>query len=338
MREITYEEARQLDSPAFIDVRSPGEFSKDHIPGSVNIPILGDEEREEIGKIYHLLGRDEAITRGGEIVGSKLGEIITDIGRLKDRDIIINCSRGGMRSKSLVALLLSLDFNVYKLKDGYKGYRRYILSRINDIGLEPPVFVLQGLTGTGKTEILRRIENAIDLEQLAGHRSSVFGGMGLRQNTQKFFESLLIERIDELNDREYVVIEGESRKIGNLHIPEGIMHIIKNSATILIRASIERRVEIILNEYTGNMDSGVLIEIVKSLESRIGLKNVNNLIELFERGDLFEFARLILEKYYDPLYRHSIARMRFIAEVENVDTESACREVEGVILNYLGNG
>ena len=336
MREITYEEARQLNSPAFIDVRSPGEFSKDHIPGSVNMPILGDEEREEIGKIYRLLGRDEAITRGGEMVGSKLGKIIDGFRKLKDRDLIINCYRGGMGSKSLVALLLSLDFNVYKLKDGYRGYRRYVLSRISDIELEPPVFVLQGLTGTGKTEILRRIENSIDLEKLAGHRSSVFGGIGLRQNTQKFFESLLIERIDELNDRDYVVIEGESRKIGNLHIPDRLMDIIRNSATILIRASIERRVEIILNEYTGNMDSRVLVEIVKSLESRIGLKNVTNLIELFERGDLFEFTRLILEKYYDPLYRHSIAKMRFIAEVENVDTESACREVEGVILNYLG--
>lgn len=336
MREITYERAQQLDSPAFIDVRSPGEYSQDHIPGSLNMPIFGDDEREEIGKIYHLLGRDKAITRGSEIVGGKLGEIVTSIGKLRDREIVINCYRGGMRSKSLVALLLALDFDVYKLKDGYKGYRRYVVSRLNEIMFKPPVFVLHGLTGTGKTEIIRRIESAIDLEELAGHRSSVFGGIGLKQNTQKFFESQLLERIDSLQYRDYVVMEGESRKIGNLHIPERIVHLIKSSAAILIKASIDRRVKIILDEYAGNMDPGDVIAIVKSLESRIGMKNVNNLVALFEKGNLFEFTRLILEKYYDPLYRHSIREMRFIAEVENVDTESACREVEGVILKCLG--
>ncbi len=338
MREITYEKAQQLNSPAFIDVRSPGEYLLDHIPGSCNMPIFGDDEREEIGKLYHLLGRDKAITRGSEIVGSKLGEIITSIGKLKDREIVINCYRGGMRSKSLVALLLSLDFNVYKLKDGYKGYRRYVVSRFNEIGIRPPVFVLHGLTGTGKTEIIRRIKNAIDLEKFAGHRSSVFGGIGLKQNTQKFFESLLLERIDSLHDRDYVVMEGESRKIGNLHIPERIVHVIKSSAAILIKASIDRRVEIILNEYAGNMNPGDVIAIVKSLESRIGVKNVNNLIELFEKGNLFEFTRMILEMYYDPLYRHSIRKMKFVAEIENVNTESACREVEGVLLKCLGKG
>lgn len=335
MKEISYEDALLHLDPFFIDVRSPCEFSRDHIPGSINMAIFDDEERSEIGRIYRMLGRETAIVRGSEIVGLKIGDIVANIRSIKKREIVINCLRGGLRSTSLVSLLSSLGFRVYKLKDGYKGYRRYVSDKLSHIEIKPKIFVLQGLTGTGKTEIIRGIKNSIDLEGMAGHRSSVFGGIGLEQRTQKMFESLLLRRIFELNEENYIILEGESRKIGNIHIPYRILDIIYNSPTILIEASIERRVEILLKEYANNINPEEILAIVESIESRIGKKNVRLLIELFNRGELSAFVQLLLEKYYDPLYRFSLDKMRFIAKINNINSDQTIREVERIVLGNI---
>ncbi|MDY6933747.1 MAG: tRNA 2-selenouridine(34) synthase MnmH [Spirochaetota bacterium] len=335
MKEITYEEAYTLKKPFFIDVRSQYEYSIDHIPGAVNVPLFNNEERREIGRIYHLLGKGDAIIRGSEIAGSKIGDIVANLHKVRDSDFVIYCFRGGLRSTSLVSLFTSLDFNIYKLKDGYKGYRKYVLLRLNSLSIKPKVFVIQGLTGTGKTAVLRRLKNSIDLEGMAGHRSSVFGGIGLQQKTQKMFESLLLNRIDSLNEEEYIVFEGESRKIGNLHIPLKILNHLYNSPTILLKASIERRVEILLKEYTVNLNSDEVVSIVKSLSNRIGVKNVNLLVELFMNGKLFEFTRLLLDKYYDPLYKHTLKKMDFIAEIVNINCNKTTTEIERIIEEHI---
>jgi len=337
IKEIPYSAALTIDDPVFIDVRSPGEYVKDHIPGSLNIPLFEDSEREEVGRVYHLLGRDEAIFRGSEFVGKKLGAIVNRFREFKGREIVINCFRGGMRSASLVALLSSLDFDVYKLSNGYKGYRQYVVSSLDGLDSMPQLFVLQGLTGTGKTEIIRRIENAIDLEAMAGHRSSVFGGIGLRQRTQKLFESLLLHRINTLKDEAFAVCEGESRKIGNLHIPKSFMQLINSSPAILITASLDRRIDIILREYTGDIDTREIIPIVRSLESRIGKDTVHQLVELLREGELAAFTGILLKKYYDPLYEHTIKKMSFIAVIDNTETEHACEEVKRTVLDYIAS-
>ncbi|MDY6967977.1 MAG: tRNA 2-selenouridine(34) synthase MnmH [Spirochaetota bacterium] len=335
MKEISYQDAIRLSKPFFIDLRAPIEFEKDHIPGSVNIPLFDDEERSEIGKIYAIMGQDDAIVRGTEIAGGKLGEIVANIKKINDKDIVIYCFRGGMRSSSLASLLSSLGIPVYKLKTGYKGYRRYVSSRLDSIEIKPKVFVLQGLTGTGKTLILRRLKNSIDLEDMAGHRSSVFGGIGLHPNSQKMFESLLLSKIDKLNNSEYVIFEGESRKIGNLFIPDKILKLIHDSPKILIEATIQRRVEILLKEYTHKMDNDEIISITESLSDRLGRKDTDILIKLFRDGELFEFTRLLLLKYYDPLYRHSLEKMDFLETVVNAKTEDTCAIIEEIVHQNL---
>lgn len=336
MREISFEETYSIDNPVFIDVRAPVEYNADHIPGSINMPVFDNDERSEIGKIYKMIGKDEAIVKGSEIAGMKLGEFVAGINKLPGKNIIITCFRGGMRSTTIASLLDSLGFSVYKLKDGYKGYRRFISARLEKIELNPPAFIIFGLTGTGKTEILNKIKNSIDLEGMAGHRSSVFGAIGLRPHTQKMFESLLMKRIDDLNNSEFALIEGESRKIGDIHIPRKIMRIINEAPAILIKASMERRIEIILKNYSGQ-DGNDILSIVNSLEPRIGRKNVLTLEELFKSGDLFEFTRILLEKYYDPLYMHTIEKINYITEIENTDSNSAAVKVEESINNYLQN-
>ncbi len=331
MREISYEDARSLASAVFIDVRAPVEYLADHIPGSSSMPVFDDEERSLVGTLYRTHGEEAAILKGAEIAGSKLAGMVETLSRLRDRDIVIGCFRGGMRSTTLASLLGTLGLPVYKLRGGYREYRRYVRERIASLAIEPPLFVLHGLTGTGKTGIIRKIENAIDLEAMAGHRSSVFGALGLSPNSQKMFESLLVERVDALRGMPYVIVEGESRKIGDVHLPARLLERIQQSPGILVRASMERRVQNLLDEYPGDADTGSVRNIIRSLENRIGPRTSSALGELFERGDLEEFARLLLEKYYDPLYAYSLDRMSFIAEVDNENIDDAVRHVLDIV-------
>lgn len=338
MNEISYEDALRLDNPIFIDVRAPVEFDADHIPGAINVPLFNDEERAEIGTIYRHRGKYEAVVKGSAYAGAKIDEIVSRVRDLSGSgSVIIHCFRGGMRSESLVSLLASLDLPVRKLAGGYKSYRRHVADALQHIGIAPPLFVLHGLTGTGKTQILKHIANSIDLEGMAGHRSSVFGGLGLAQNTQKMFESLLLARTGELAGAEFAVIEGESRKIGDLHVPPPVFAAITGSPGILVTAPMERRVRILIDEYTGTGDGGRVISIVESLEGRLGRKNVDALLDLFRADKLEEFAQFLLEKYYDPLYHHTLKKMEYIAVIENSDSSAAAMEVESAVRMHLQN-
>jgi tRNA 2-selenouridine synthase len=335
MNEISYEESLQLENSVYIDVRSPGEFAEDHIPGAVNLPIFDDKERSEVGTLYKVTGRDEAIIRGSEIAGGKLRELISNISFYKNHSIVFTCARGGMRSSALASLSESIGLKVYKLKSGYKGYRHYVNGKFSEDPVVPPFFIIQGLTGTGKTEIINHIENSIDLEGMAGHRSSIFGAIGLKQNSQKNFETLLLSKIFELNSREYIAVEGESRKIGNLVIPDSILNRMRNSKAILIEADIERRAEIILKEYTKTINKNEIIDIVKSLKVKIGQKTIDELESHIMSDEYIPFIKILLEKYYDPLYEHSIAKYEFIAKIKNTDSKAAAEEVISEIKKYL---
>jgi tRNA 2-selenouridine synthase len=335
MKEISYLESLAIPDSVYIDVRSPEEYDIDYITGSVNIPLFGNEERKEVGTIYHMAGREDAIMRGTQIAGEKLKDLVESFLRYRDRAIIVLCARGGMRSGSLVSLLDSIGMNVYKLSQGYKGYRRYAADQLEPLSLPAPLFVLHGLTGSGKTEIIRNVPSAIDLEDMAGHRSSVFGGIDMVQKSQKRFESLLLDRTRSLAGARYCLIEGESRKIGNIHMPRSLYDLMKASPSIYIDTPIERRVEIIYNEYHTHCNDENIPAIVKSLAPKLGDKNADLLISLYAEGRIREFIRIMLEKYYDPLYRHSIGRRDYIAIIQNLNTDRAVKEIDEAIVRYL---
>ncbi|MFC1669268.1 tRNA 2-selenouridine(34) synthase MnmH [Spirochaetota bacterium] len=335
MKELSYKDSLKLDDPVYIDVRSPNEFSIDHIPGSINKPIFYNEERSEIGKIYRMQGKNDAIVKGIEMFGKRMSSYISDIQNYGDRQIVITCARGGMRSASVTSLLDSLGMKVSKIKNGYKGYRQFVNERLNEISIKPALFVIQGLTGVGKTEIIKKFKNSIDLEGIAGHRSSVFGAMGLEQNSQKRFDSLLYNRIKECENERYIVIEGESRKIGNLQIPQSIFAQMKASPSIIIEATIERRVDITLNEYMKDIDNEEVVRIVKSISTKIGKKNTDHLLNLFDKESYREFTEILLVKYYDPLYKHTLSKMDHISTVKHDNTDKAVREIKDSINTFL---
>jgi len=327
MNDITYSESLEIPDRIYIDVRAPIEFAEDHVEGAVNIPLFDDSERREVGTMYRAMGRDSAITRGTAIVGGKLPELVGSFMQYRDRNIVIMCARVGMRSGSLAALLDSLGMPVFRLRDGYKGYRRHVAGQLASILLPAPLFVLQGLTGTGKTEIIRKLPYAIDLEGMAGHRSSVFGGIGIAQKSQKRFESLLCYRIRGLAGAPGIVIEGESRKIGNLHLPPSLYELMRCSPSILIDTPLERRVEIIYNEYHEHCTDDNIPVIVTGLTPKLGKKNADLLIGLYRAGNIREFIRIMLETYYDPLYRHTLDRKEHAAIIRNLDTDETVKQV-----------
>jgi tRNA 2-selenouridine synthase len=333
--EITFEESLKLANPLYVDVRAPIEFNEDHIPGAINLPIFDDEERKEVGTLYKSLGKDEAVKRGTEFGGKRIAGIIKSLTDIKDKTIIIYCARGGMRSDSVASLINSLGTKAYKIKDGYKSFRKSVLEYLSTEIIKPKIFILQGLTGTGKTEILRLINNSIDLEAMAGHRSSVFGGIGLRQNSQKFFESSLRHRLEELKDEKFVIFEGESKKIGNLHIPENIFNQMKEGFMINIEAPIERRIEIIKNEYTGFGMNETILKIVNSLRSKLGSKKTDLLIEFYNNGNIDEFIRILLLDYYDILYKHTLDKYDYIDTVINHNSAEAGKKILEIIGKYI---
>ncbi len=335
MNEISYEETLTLENPLYVDVRSPGEFGDDHIPGAVNLPIFDNDERKEIGTLYKMVGRETAVLRGTEVGGRRIGEIINRISEVKGRDIVIYCARGGMRSGSVASLINSLGIKTLRIRDGYKAYRRYVNERLHAMKLKPEIFILQGLTGAGKTELIQILENSIDIEGMAGHRSSVFGGIGLEQRTQKSFETQMFHRIIELENSPYVIIEGESRKVGNLHIPDNIFSQMRGGRFIYIDTPLERRVSIIRKEYARFNEHERVVETVNSLRMKLGNKKCDELIELYNSGMIDQFIEILLLDYYDPLYKHSLENYEYISEVKNINTEDAADAVEKAVKLFL---
>ena len=253
--ECLYEQVEFLPNVQFIDLRSPCEFIESSIPGAVNVPIFSNEERVEVGTIYRQSGEKAARWKAMELVSPKIPAILTSIKQFSDLGLkpVIYCWRGGMRSKSTSFFANLAGLNIYRLVDGYRGYRKYILEKSSTL-LPNTSFVLHGKTGVGKTEILQYLKSqelpVLDLEKAANHKGSIFGsfGMGL-PNSQKMFDSYLYQQILAIQGSGYCILEAESSRIGKVSIPLNVLDSIKNGVHILIKRSISDRVDRIYQEY-----------------------------------------------------------------------------------------
>jgi tRNA 2-selenouridine synthase len=314
MKTIKVQEALEKDY-VLIDVRTPKEFEESTIPGAINIPLFSNEERAIVGKLYTKVGQQEAIEKGYEFVQEKLPRLLEGMRKYNGKKIIIFCWRGGMRSKSLTLLLESLGFDVRQLEGGYKEYRRHVVEQLNNYNHKGKFIVLYGMTGCGKTKLLKQFKNSLDLEGLAQHRSSLFGDIGLKPRSQKMFESLLLKRLQELKEEGYIVTEGESRKIGTVIIPETIFKEIKRGVNVKVQASMECRVKNLMECYSNKEDERIK-EKIKMLSKRIGKKKTEEMLELFEQKRFEDVARILLEEYYDPLYLHTINNQEYALVIE----------------------
>jgi tRNA 2-selenouridine synthase len=353
-----------------IDVRSPSEFEADHVPGAINAPLFDDEQRERIGTLYarespesafdearaRVIERVEALVRevasasgwhapaadlGVEVERLTRGGLATiertfapsTIERLPERAVLACCWRGGLRSRSVVALLRELGHErVVGIAGGYKSYRRATVAALEGWNA-PRAYALRGLTGVGKTLVLRELERlrpswTVDLEALAGHRSSVLGAVGFEPCSQKTFESRLAARLA----RGFggpVVLEGESRKVGDAIVPRRVWAALEGATSIELTAPLERRVQVLIDDYLAHPDHrGELEPEVAFLEARLGHRGQSrHLVELLRTHRERELVEALLELYYDPLYRHSEQGRAYATSIDASDPARAAREV-----------
>ncbi|HZK25125.1 MAG TPA: tRNA 2-selenouridine(34) synthase MnmH [Oscillospiraceae bacterium] len=325
------------------DVRSPKEYAEAHIPGAANIPLLENEERALVGITYKDEGTDRAKQVGLSLVAPRLPQMIEKIRRqAKGKKVVIYCWRGGTRSRSICAIMEALNYPVWQLQGGYKAFRRYIHSYLSQATVTMPVFVLNGLTGVGKTHIIKILQQqgypALDLEGMANHRGSAFGAVGLGQaRSQKDFEALLALFLLEHHAASYLVIEGEGKRIGSATLPDFLFQAMEEGQHLLLEADVAVRVGRIVEEYQGRADHlGDLAEAVKTLSRKLGKAKSEELASLIRQGELETVVKTLCTDYYDHYYSDSRqGREKYLAVVSVNELNKGAAEILTIINDYL---
>ncbi len=338
MRKIKFKDSLNIDSKIYIDCRSPKEFEEDHIPQSINIPILDNSERAVIGKIYKEQGSLEAKKKGVEIISPKLKDLIEKLFNITDgfQNIIFYCARGGLRSTALANFFsLVAEKEIYILERGYKGYRNFILDFFNNFQYSGMFLVVDGFTGSGKTLILQRLKDkgvpVIDLENLAKHRGSVFGGVGIEKKvSQKKFETLLWFEMNKYYNEKLIILEGESKNIGKVSLPQNFYNKMNASPHIWVETDDDLRVKIIKDDYLANLKTKEeLKEPVLFLKRFLGKKNVEMLIDEINRENYEFVIKFLLKNYYDLLYKkHRLPEEKFYKKIFFLNIEEGVEKIE----------
>lgn len=307
-----------------IDVRTPAEYAKGHIIGAINIPLFTNEERVVVGTLYIKVGREEAIEKGLEFVGVRMADMVREAKRIaQGSPVYLYCWRGGMRSSSVAWLFSTAGLKVSVLKGGYKAYRRNFEQLLEQNDWQ--FVLLSGSTGCGKTELLHRIsdmgEQVLDIESLANHKGSAFGGLGQEQQpTTEHFINKLHHQFRELTSTRMVWCEAESMSIGSIYLPQRFYEIMRSGIDIRIEMDIEQRLDRLMVEY-GSFSAENLIESFRKITKRFGPDQTKIAIEHIENGEIRNAAAMGL-KYYDKCYKKTADDGRdtcFIADNTNME-------------------
>jgi tRNA 2-selenouridine synthase len=293
-----------------IDVRSPLEYEEDHIIGSINCPVLYDQERIIVGTIYKKESTFRAKIIGSSLTARNIAKHIEEkfINQKGSWQPLIYCWRGGQRSKAFSLILSEVGWRTFQLEGGYKKYRNEVINFLNKVGSKLKIILISGKTGSAKTKILQNIKlqggQILDLENLANHKGSLLGKIpDLKQPSQKLFESKLYHQIKQLDLRRNVYIEAESSKIGNIHIPKTLWAKMIVSPRIEIKADIELRSSFLLNDYKYMCENPELIKpIIYGLKNRLSKKLINDWMELITKKLWLDLTKSFLENHYDPSY------------------------------------
>lgn len=290
-----------------IDTRSPGEFKAGHIPGAINLYLFDDGQREIVGKTYKKKGRNEAVLEGLSLVGPELrAKLSQALKAARDNRLKVYCWRGGMRSDSMSWLFSQGGLETTILEGGYKAYRNHILGELSK---KRKLLILGGMTGTGKTDILKilaeRGEQTADLEEIASHRGSAFGSLGQgEQPTTEHFANLLYDVWMGLDCNRRIWLEDESRNIGTVFLPEIFWQKMHESPVIAIISDIKARVPRLVKDYSG-FPPEALIASVQRISKRLGGDRAADAIDAITTGDFSKAAEITLS-YYDKTYMYSL--------------------------------
>lgn len=292
-----------------IDVRSPREYQHGHFPGAHLVPLFTNEERAVVGTTYKTVNRRSAILAGLDIVGPKMTTLTRQAEELAwDKELLLYCWRGGMRSESMAWLLHTAGLHARVLEGGYKHYRQHIRA-----SLSTPFFplILGGYTGSGKSEILqcleKRPQQVIDLEKLAHHKGSAFGAIGQDpQPTSEQFENNLFECWRWLDKTKTIWLEDESKSIGTVQVPDELYQPMKKGPVIVIVIPKEQRMERLVRDYTDG-DLSLLAASVEKIRKRLGTESTLKALKALDAHDFHTVADITLT-YYDKAYNHNLSK------------------------------
>ncbi len=304
------------DYDCIIDVRSESEFALDHVPGAINCPVLNDDERAQVGTIYKQNSSFDAKKVGAALVARNIALHLQETLADKPRDWkpLIYCWRGGNRSGAMAHILAKIGWHAVQLDGGYREYRRSVRSSLDS---EPETLrfrVICGTTGSGKSRLLTLLADAgaqvLDLEQLAAHRGSVLGGIpGEPQPSQKMFESRIWLKLRGFTSARPIYVESESRKIGNLRVPEKLMEKMRASACIHLQTHISDRVALLIEDYPHLVsDSTLLGSQLDHLVALHGHAKIRTWRDMAETRQINRLVEELLNQHYDPAYLRSIEK------------------------------
>ncbi|HNQ03566.1 MAG TPA: tRNA 2-selenouridine(34) synthase MnmH [Thiobacillaceae bacterium] len=310
---------RELDGmpcDEIIDVRSPGEYAEDHIPGAINLPVLDDAERARVGTLHRQDSAFAAKKLGAALVSRNIARHLEThfAGKPRGYHALVYCWRGGNRSGSLVTVLRAVGWHVLQLEGGYKSFRHHVLAELTRL---PPHFgfrVICGPTGVGKSRFLRALEaqgaQVLDLEELAAHMGSVLGAHPRRaQPSQKLFETRIWDRLRGLDPARPVFVESESRRIGSLRTPESLLARMRDAGCINLAAGMPVRVAVLREEYAHFLaDPQALGRQLDCLVRFQGRERIETWKALGASGQWDTLVAALLTQHYDPAYARSLSR------------------------------
>jgi tRNA 2-selenouridine synthase len=298
-----------------IDARSEGEFALDHLPGAINCPVLNDEERVRVGTLYKQVGSFEAKKLGAALVARNIARHLEEqfADKPKDWKPLVYCWRGGNRSGSLAHILAKIGWPVVQLDGGYKAYRAHVSAALD----APPELewrVICGTTGSGKSRLLETLDRigaqVLDLERLAAHRGSVLGHLPHEpQPTQKMFETRIWDTLRRLDPGRPVFVESESKKVGNLRVPDAVMERMRAAPCVALTLSRPNRVRLLMEDYEHfARDPQALNGQLDHLVQLHGRARIDAWHALANSGAMPELVDQLLVEHYDPAYLRSIDR------------------------------
>lgn len=315
-----------------VDVRSQGEYAEGHIRGVANIPILNDEERKAVGTDYKQKGQKEAIKTGFRLVGPRIESIVNEAEQLANsKELLVHCWRGGMRSNNFCQFIGMAGVKSHQLIGGYKTYRQ---RAVESFELPFQLMVIGGKTGSGKSEVLRQLrkegEQIIDLETLANHKGSVFGGlmMGAQPTTEQF-QNELFEEILTLDYSKRIWVEDESIAIGKIFLPNSFWRTLRSAPVFRIDVSKEVRTERLVKEY-GPADKQEFLTAMEKITRKLGGQHFNAAKEKWLAGDAASSIDILLN-YYDRAYANGLENREHTVsppiDWDGVDASTCARDL-----------
>ncbi len=326
-----------LDFDTIIDVRSPAEYAEDHVPGAINLPVLSNDERARVGTIYKQVSAFDARKVGAALVARNAalhleGPLANLTGGWRP---LVYCWRGGQRSGSFASILSQVGWRVTLLVGGYKSWRRLVVAEVQETPVRPPVVILDGNTGSAKTDVLAAVAAAggqvIDLEGLANHRGSLFGAMPGGQPSQKAFEGRLARVLARLDPARPVLVEAESSRVGDLIVPRKLWAAMCAAPRVRLAVPLAARAEYLARAYAAAAaEPGRLAATITQMRRLHPAETIAEWLALAEAGAHEALAAALMAAHYDPRYSRQRARHATAGEIELPAARLAPDDLPGI--------